>query len=108
MSSQNTSFALTATQKRLKVVVIALGALIVLALGALIGGFIIRLSGGAPAGARPYVSEIAIDGDATVIGAELNGGRLALKLKTARGEEVIVVDAASGREIGRVRLVRKP
>ncbi|MGQ0742386.1 MAG: hypothetical protein ACT4OG_08875 [Alphaproteobacteria bacterium] len=108
MSAENTSFALTATQKRLKLVVIALGALIVLALGALIGGLIIRLAGGAPASERPYVSEIAIDGDATVMGAELNDRRLALKLKTPEGDEVIIVDATSGRELGRVRIVRKP
>jgi len=85
-----------------------MGVLIVLAFGTLIGGFIIRLAGGTAASERPYVSDIAIPRDATVMGAELNGGRLALKLKTPTREEIIIVDAASGREIGRVRLKPAP
>lgn len=84
-----------------------LGVLIVLAFGALVGGFVIRLSG-AKSEPGPYAADVAVAPGTTVIGTELNEGKLTLKLKTPTGEEVVVVDAATGRELGRVRLKPKP
>jgi hypothetical protein len=89
-------------------IVVILGVLIVLAFGALVGGFVIKLMGAGSKGAKPYVADVAIAPGTTVIGTELNDGKVALKLNTPTGEEIVIVDASSGRELGRVRLKPKP
>ena len=89
-------------------IVVILGVLIVLAFGALVGGFVLKLMGAGGKGAGPYVSDVAITPGTAVIGTELNDGKVALKLNTPTGEEIVIVDAATGRELGRVRLKPKP
>ncbi len=102
--NENTNFTLTASQRRLKLVVIILGVLTVLAFGALVGGFLIKLHGGKSATVTPYAADVAVRPGTTVIGTELKDGRLLVRLKAADGEEIVILDAATGRELGRVRL----
>jgi len=107
--NENTKFALTASQRRLKAIVIGLGVLIVLALGALITGFVIKLSsGGHREAAAPHAADVAVEPGTTVESSQLSDGKLTLTLKTPTGEEVVIVDAATGRELSRVRLKPKP
>jgi flagellar basal body-associated protein FliL len=106
--NENTNFTLTARQRRLKLIVIVLGVLIVLAFGALVGGFLIKLRGGKSATATPYTADVAVRPGTDVIGTELKDGKLTLKLNTPTGEEIVILDAATGRELGRVRVKPQP
>ncbi len=105
--NENTISKPPASQRRMLAIVIILGVLIVLAFGALVGGFVLKLMGSGKR-AGPYVSDVAIAPGTTVIGTELNDGKVALKLNTPTGEEIVIVDAATGHELGRVRLKPKP
>jgi flagellar basal body-associated protein FliL len=109
LGNEDTKFTLTASQRRLKAIVIGLGVLIVLALGALITGFVIKLSRGGPHEMpAAHATDVAIEPGTTVESSQLSDGKLTITLKTPNGEEVVIVDAATGRELSRVRLKPKP
>ena len=50
------------------------------------------------------MSELAIPKDATVTSLALDGDRLAFKVKSSGGSEIVVVDLASGKVVSRIRL----
>lgn len=109
--NENTNFALTASQRRLKAIVIVLGVLIVLAFGALVVGFLIKLGHGKAAvtpASTPFQSSVALAPGQSVASTELKDNRLLVRLKGPQGEEVVIVDAATGRELGRVHLKLQP
>jgi hypothetical protein len=113
--NENTNFTLTASQRRLKAIVIVLGVLIVLAFGALVVGFLVKLGQGkaavnalaAPA-STPFQSSVALAPRQSVVSTELKNNRLLVHLKGPNGEDVVIVDAATGRELGRVHLTPQP
>jgi predicted enzyme related to lactoylglutathione lyase len=88
-------------------VVIILGLLIVLALGALVGGAIMRARAPAPgagADAAVYATRVAAPGE-TLESASADGGRIVLRFASgAGGGELVVVDAATGRLMGRIAI----
>ena len=49
-------------------------------------------------------SELPIPKDATVTSLSLDGGRLALHLKSEAGAEIAVIDLATGKLVARIRL----
>ena len=86
--------------------VIILGVLIVLALGALIGGAVMGLAR-RPEPAAPY-RETVLAPRGRIESTEINGNRILVKLSGPDGEELIVLDANSGRLIGRVHINAQP
>jgi hypothetical protein len=88
------------------IVVIILGVLNVLALGAVIGGAIMSLNRRAEVGA-PYLETLAAPGK-RIESTELDGNRILVRLSGGDGEELVVLDATSGRVIGRVSVELSP
>jgi hypothetical protein len=86
--------------------VILLGVLIVLALGALIGGAVMGI-GRRPNGGAPYLATLPADGQ-RIESTQLDGNRVLVRLSGPSGEELVVLDAASGRLIGRIAVKPGP
>jgi hypothetical protein len=86
--------------------VITLGVLIVLGVIGLIAGAVYRLSGRAAA-AVPYAAIVRTPGE-QIEGTQLDGNRVLLRLAGPKGEELVIVDAGSGRVIGRIGIDAKP
>ena len=86
--------------------VILLGALIMLGVGALIAGAFLKAGGPrAPGGA--YSTTLAAPGE-RIDSSQIDGNRILLRLSGPNGEELVVMDAASGRVIGRIAINAKP
>ena len=89
-----------ATYRGLLALVIFLGALIMAGVGALIAGAI--LGGGRTREAAPFNTSIEAPG-AKIESTELQGNRILLRLTGgANGDEFVILDAGSGRLLGRV------
>lgn len=86
----------------LKALVIILGVALVLGFVALVVAIATR-PGGIEAG-KAYMLDIKVPKGATITDAKLQEQRLILRLKTPDGEEVILLDAKTGREVGHLRL----
>jgi hypothetical protein len=86
--------------------VILLGALIFLGVGALIAGAYLKATRPAT-GTAPYLATVAAPGE-RIESTELNGNRILLRLGGPNGEELVVIDAASGRVVGRIAVNAKP
>lgn len=88
--------------------VITLGALILLAFGALIGGLLLGVGSESDAGdAGPYLVSVPASAGARIAQSELNGNRVVLRLEGA-GESVVILEATTGRIIGRIELDHAP
>lgn len=90
--------------------VIFLGILIVLALGALIGGAIMGAGPASRTDGGPYLTSLPASPGAQIGDAQLDGPRLILRLEGGGegGGEVVILEAATGRVIGRVALEQAP
>ena len=88
------------------IVVIILGVLIVLALGALIMGAILRLTA-SRVPATPYLETLAAPGQ-RIESTQLDGNRILVRLSGANGDELVMLDAVSGRVLGRVAVKSGP
>jgi len=86
--------------------VILLGALIMLGVGALVAGAFLR-SGQAPATGGAYSTMLQAPGE-RIDSAAIDGNRILLRLSGPNGEELVVMDAGSGRIIGRIAINAKP
>jgi hypothetical protein len=87
--------------------VIILGVLILLALGALIAGLIVNAGRAGGAGA-PYLATLLAPGE-HIESTQLDGNRILVRLSGgAAGDELVVLDAASGRVIGRIAVNAAP
>jgi len=95
-----------ASYRGLLALVIILGALIMIGVGALIAGAMLGAGRRADV-AAPYVTNVPLAG-ARMESAELQGNRILIRLSGGAGDELIVVDAASGRLIGRIRVEAAP
>jgi hypothetical protein len=97
-----------ANHRGLLAVVIILGVLLLLAFGGLVGGFILGVGpGGTAAADEPYLTSIPATVGERIIQSELDGNRVLLRLEGA-GDKVIVLEASTGRVIGRIELDREP
>ena len=86
--------------------VIILGVLIVLGVIGLIAGAVYRLSGRG-VGVGPYATSIAAPGE-QIEDTQLDGNRVLLRLSGPKGEEVVILDAGTGRVMGRIAVDAKP
>lgn len=84
-----------------------LGVLILLALGALIVGAIMGLASVRSPASAPYLETLAAPGE-RIESAQLDGNRILVRLSGANGDELVVLDTASGRVIGRVAVKSGP
>ena len=97
-----------ANHRGLLALVIILGVLLLLAFGALIGGLMLGAGPGrSAAGGETYRISIPAAAGARIAQSELDGNRLLLRLE-GNGEAVVVLEATTGRIIGRVELGRAP
>ena len=105
-AAETPNTALVPNYRVLKAVVILLGALILLAFGALVAGMLLGVGPRTPASrvTEPYNTRIATAPGARLAGAELVGNRLLVRVEDGNGGAVVIVDAASGRMLGRVML----
>ena len=87
--------------------VIILGVLILLALGALIAGIIVNAGRAGNTGA-PYLATLLVPGE-RIESTQLDGNRILVRLSGgSAGEELVVLDAPSGRVIGRIAVSSAP
>lgn len=98
--------ATAASYRGLLALVIILGALIMIGVGALIAGAMLGAGRRADT-ATPYLTSVPAPG-ARIESAEIQGNRILMRLTGGTGDELVVLDAASGRLIGRVRLEAAP
>ncbi len=98
----------------LKIAVIAMGLLLVGGFAFVLAAIVYQASRGgqggkaaaqAEAGAPgTVVSELPIPKDATVNSLALDGDRLAFKVESSVGSEIVVIDLATGEVVSRIRL----
>lgn len=83
--------------------VIVLGVLFLLALIGVIAAIVLHGRGvGASAAPAAYAASVAAPGE-RLEGAQMDGGRILLRFSgAASGDELVVLDAASGRILGRI------
>lgn len=86
--------------------VIILGVLILLGVGALIAGAMLRVGNRAPSSAA-YAANVLAPGE-RIESTELDGNRILLRLSGPNGDELVVLDAGSGRVIGRIAVNTRP
>jgi hypothetical protein len=97
-----------ANHRGLYALVITLGVLILLAFGALIGGLLLGVgSESAAGGTGPYLVSVPAPAGARIAETELDGNRIVLRLEGG-GESVVIVEATTGRIIGRIELDHAP
>jgi hypothetical protein len=82
--------------------VIFLGALIMMAVGALIAGAFLGAARRDGAG-TPYSATVPA-ANQRVESAEIDGNRILLRLSGGDGQELVVLDVATGRVIGRIKV----
>jgi len=100
----------TASYRVLKGVVIFLGALILLAFGALVVGLIFGIGPQGPAerAGEPFLATVALGPGAQVVEVELDGERALMWVIEGGQQNLIFLDARSGRILGRVVLETNP
>lgn len=94
----------TGKQRVLLVIVITLGVLILLAFGVLVGGMVIGKGSGSSAqtGPAPWTYNLQLPERGRITSARLEGNRVVVRVRTPEGESVILLDAATGKVIGRI------
>lgn len=95
-----------ASYRGLLALVIILGVLIMIGVGALIAGAMLGAGRRTEAG-TPYLTSVPAPG-ARIESAEIQGNRILMRLRGATGDELVILDAASGRLLGRIRLESGP
>ena len=99
----------------LKIAVIVMGLLLVGGFAFVLAAIVYQASqggqggkgaAGAEAGAAPGLgeAELPIPKDATVNSLALDGDRLAFKVESSAGSEIVVVDLSTGKVLSRIRL----
>ena len=92
----------TPAYKAAKLAVIMLSALIILALIALVVGGLSRM-GSKPKAASNAPSTFTLAPGARVMAMETQPGRLILRIRTATGEEIDIIDTADGRLVSQIK-----
>ena len=97
-----------AIQRGLLALVIVLGVLIMIGVGALIVGAMMGAGRRAdPVADSPYLTAVLAPGQ-RIESAEIQGNRILMRLSGGEGDELVILDAASGRLLGRIRLEGGP
>jgi hypothetical protein len=92
----------------MQVLVIILGAFIMLAVGALLAGLYFKVNAkpaenaAATAAKPPFFNDLHIDTRSEIVDARLDGDKLLIRLKNDYGQQLVILDARDGHEIGRV------
>ena len=93
----------TSSYRAARALVIILGVFIVLALIALIVGFVVRLTGHSHPQSVADVPQIyQLKEGAKITDMKTDSGHVILRIRTDQGEEVVIVDDASGRVASRI------
>jgi hypothetical protein len=93
----------TPAYKAAKLAVIILSALIILALIALVIGGLSKMRSRPSAAATGAPSVFTLAPGARILAMESQPGRLILRLRTATGEEIDIIDTADGRLISQIK-----
>lgn len=91
------------TYRAAKVAVIILSVLIVLAFGALVVGLVMKMTGTGPKKPGDVPMELALPEGASIVSMQVADNRLILRVKSAAGEEVDIIDTRDGKLIARVK-----
>ncbi len=92
----------------MQVLVIILGAMIMLMVGALLAGLIFKVNAKpveaatGTAAKPPFFNDLHVDQRSEIVDAHLDGDKLLIRLKGAYGQQLVIMDARDGHEIGRV------
>jgi hypothetical protein len=110
-NAQSPDMASPRSYRFLMVLVIFLGVLIILGVIGLVVTAILRGGSGAKsssAQSKPF--SVTLDGgpDAQIIKTDVGDGKLVLHIRGAKGDEIVVLNAQSGSEIGRVKFGTAP
>jgi flagellar basal body-associated protein FliL len=93
----------TASYRGARALVIILGVFIVLALIALIAGFVVRLtSHNQPQSVADVPQIYQLKEGAKITDMKADSGHVVLRIRTDQGEEIEIIDDASGRVVSRV------
>ena len=89
-------------------VVLLLGALILLGLGAIAGGLLLGGGPGRATAREPYLAMLPAAPGARIAAAEIDGARLLVRIDDGGAGSLVVLEAGTGRVIGRVALEPVP
>ena len=94
------------SHRGLLALVIILGVLILLGVVGLIVAAVMRAGNRTPANTA-YAASLAAPGE-TVQSTQLDGNRVLVRLAGPKGEELVILDAGSGRVLGRIAIPTQP
>ncbi len=96
----------TGKQRVLLVIVITLGVLILLAFGVLVGGMVIGKSSGSgtQSGTAPWTYSLQLPERGRIVSTRLEGDRIVVRVRAPEGETVFLLDAKTGKAIGRIEI----
>ena len=104
MAPANDDPTKTTAYRVAKAATIVLGVLIALAFIALVVGFVLRLTGHktamTPAADAPQMYQLRTG--ARIVDMKVDSGHVILRIRTDQGEEIEIVDDASGRVVSRI------
>ncbi|MFL6690425.1 MAG: DUF6476 family protein [Alphaproteobacteria bacterium] len=94
----------TSSYRAARALVIILGVFIALAFIALIVGFVVRLTGHSnkPQSVADVPQIYQLKEGARIVGMEADSGHVILRIRTDQGDEIVIVDDASGRVVSRI------
>jgi hypothetical protein len=93
----------SASYRAARALVIILGVFIVLALIALIVGFVVRLTAhNRPQSVADVPQIYQLKEGARIMDMKVDAGHVILSIRTDQGEEIVIVDDASGRVVSRI------
>lgn len=93
----------TPAYRAAKLAVLILSGMIILAVIALIVGGIAKLSGKPKSGTLGTTSTFQLAPGSRILAMESQPGRLILRIRTATGEEIDILDTADGHLVGQVK-----
>lgn len=93
----------TLAHRGVKAVVIVLSVLIVIALGLIVVGIVMKMSGHGPSARAENPAIFTLPPGATIKDMQVQNDRVILRVQSARGEEVDIVDTRTGRLITQIR-----
>ena len=92
----------TASYKAAKLAVIILSALIILALIALVTGFVFKMRG-KPSAAIQSSAAFQLPPGGEIVEMQTQTGRLILRVRSAEGEEIDIIDTQDGRLVSQIK-----
>jgi len=95
----------TGKQRALLALVITLGVLMLLGFAVLVGGLVMGVGGGGRSeSAKPWSYSLDVPAGTHIAVATVNGNRVLVHLVSRDGEDVVLIDAGSGKIIGRIQV----